>query len=154
MKQIILEIEDSAYEQFMGMIELCAQVNVVSTDEVIDTKSTLDQCVMEAIQHLVKHKALQHAYDHGCILMGINEGWADKHLFFASPQEYIDYMTGLGIEGLPGKSTLYNIIGKTMGRFPNWTFADAPTSFETLRRKNVFQQFLSAFLMRKRSMLE
>ena len=33
MKQVILKIDDSAYEQFMGMVSLCPQVEVVRVDE-------------------------------------------------------------------------------------------------------------------------
>ena len=33
MKQVILKIDDLVYEQFMGMVSLCPQVEVVRVDE-------------------------------------------------------------------------------------------------------------------------
>ena len=153
-RQIILEIEDSAYEQFMGMVGLCPQVHVVSTGVVNETRAVVDQCVAIALKELISRKTIRYAFDYAYIMLPINQGLIDRHLFFASPQEFIDYLSEVGIEDLPGKSSLYNKIGVTSGNYPDWSFDDHPTSFEAIRRKNVFQQFHSAFLKAKRAMLE
>ena len=49
-------------------------------------------------------------------------------------------------DGLPGRSTVYNTIAKVRGKYPDWTFTDAPKASEALRRKNLIKQFLSAFM--------
>lgn len=154
MRQIILEIEDSVYEQFMGMVALCPQVEIVADGVVAETRGIVDQCVAIAINELIGRKTIRYAFDYAYIMMPINQGLIDRHLFFASPQEFIDYLAEVGIRDLPGKSSLYNKIGVTTGKYPDWSFSDQPTNFETIRRKNVFQQFLSAFLRAKRAMLE
>ena len=154
MRQYLVQVEESACEKFEGMIDLCPDVKIVGVDVVIDTKDVVDQCVGNAIRSLVESNTIRHAYDYAYIMMGINQGLVDKQLFFVSPQEYLDYLNELVDSNLPGKSTLYNTIGKTYGKYPDWTFTDKPTTFESLRRKNVFKQFLSAFLMEKRRMSE
>ena len=146
-----MQVEESACEKFEGMIDLCPDVKIVGVDVVIDTKDVVDQCVGNAIRSLVESNTIRHAYDYAYIMMGINQGLVDKQLFFVSPQEYLDYLNELVDSNLPGKSTLYNTIGKTYGKYPDWTFTDKPTAFESLRRKNVFKQFLSAFMKEKRA---
>ena len=154
MRQYLVQVEESACEKFEGMIDLCPDVKIVCVDVVIDTKDVVDQCVGNAIRSLVESNTIRHAYDYAYIMMGINQGLVDKQLFFVSPQEYLDYLNELVDSNLPGKSTLYNTIGKTYGKYPDWTFTDKPTTFESLRRKNVFKQFLSAFMKEKRARLE
>ena len=149
-----MQVEESACEKFEGMIDLCPDVKIVGVDVGIDTKDVVDQCVGNAIRSLVESNTIRHAYDYAYIMMGINQGLVDKQLFFVSPQEYLDYLNELVDCSLPGKSTLYNTIGKTYGKYPEWTFTDKPTTFESLRRKNVFKQFLSAFMKEKRARLE
>ena len=135
MRQYLVQVEDSACEKFEGMIDLCPDVKIVGVDVVIDTKAVVDQCVGNAIRSLVESNTIRHAYDYAYIMMGINQGLVDKQLFFVSPQEYLDYLNELVDSNLPGKSTLYNTIGKTYGKYPDWTFTDKPTTFESLRRK-------------------
>jgi len=154
MRQIVLNLDDEAFEPFMGMLRLCNKIEVVGEGVVIDTKDVVDHCVGVAIKEMVERKTIRFAYDFAYIMMGINEGLVDKKLFFVSPQEYLDYLNELVECGLPGKSTLYNTISRTCGKYPDWTFIDNPTTFESLRRKNVFKQFLSAFLKEKRARLE
>ena len=154
MRQYLVQVEESACDKFEGMIDLCPDVKIVGVDVVIDTKDVVDQCVGNAIRSLVESNTIRHAYDYAYIMMGINQGLVDKQLFFVSPQEYLDYLNELVDSNLPGKSSLYKTIGKTSGKYPEWTFTDKPTTFESLRRKNVFKQFLSAFMKEKRARLE
>ena len=154
MRQIILNVEDAAYEQFMGMVALCPQLEVFSDGDVYETRDVVDMCVARAIKTLVKRRTLRYAYDYSFIMLAINQGLVDKQLFFFNPLEFIDYLKEIGIEKLPGKSSLYDAIAQIHGSYPDWTFGDHPSAFENIRRKNVFKQFLSAFLMEKRRMSE
>ena len=154
MRQIVLNLDDEVFEPFMGMLRLCNKVEVVCDGVAKDTRDVVDCCVSAAIRDMVEKRTLRYAYDYAYIMIGINEGLVDKQLFFVSPQEYLDYLNELVDSNLPGKSTLYNTISRTCGKYPDWTFIDNPTTFESLRRKNVFKQFLSAFLKEKRARLE
>ena len=154
MKQVILEIEDSVFERFMGMAELCQGVKVVSTSDMADTRDIVNLCVAKAITELQKRKVLAFSSDHTFIMLLINQGLVDKHLFFASPLDYIKYLKEIGIEHVPCKSRLYLMVGNTRGKYPEWTFSDNKDTGETTRRNNVARQFLSACLREKRALAE
>ena len=109
MKQVVLRIDDAAFEKFMGMVSLCPMVEV------------LNVCDM-------------------------NESVVKGLPFFYTPKDFIDYMREAEFDGLPGRSTVYNTIAKVRGKYPDWTFTDAPKASEALRRKNLIKQFLSAFM--------
>ena len=152
MRQIILEIEDSAYEQFMGMVGLCPSVKVVC-ESGIDVMNDRDQCMVYAIQTLRNNHVFRFGYDYTWIMMAINEGLVDDYEGFKSPQAFLDYLYEIGIEKLPSRITLSLAYSKTFDRFPDWTFTDMDNPSEILRRKNVVKQFLSAYGVAKRGIL-
>jgi len=151
MKQIVLEIEDSAFEQFMGMIELCPQVSVVSTGDAVNVVSNRDTCMVYAIKTLRENGVFCHGYDYGWIMMAINEGVLDDFDSFKSPQAFIDYLYLIGIDTLPTRFTLFRAYSRALDSFPNWTFVDVNDASETVRRINVVKQFLSAYGKAKRT---
>ena len=150
MKQIVLEIEDSAFESFMGMIALCPSVKVVGESSVAEVTSQRDQCMLYAIQTLRANHVFRFGYDYTWVMMAINEGLVDDYDGFRSPQAFLDYLYEIGIEGLPTRFTLFRAYSKTLNSYPEWTFIDVESASETLRRKNVVKQFLSAYGMAKR----
>ena len=151
MRQIVLEIEDSAYERFMGMVGLCPQVRVVATSVAADTESERDMCMAHAIRTLRENRVFRHGYDYAWIMMAINEGVIDDFESFKSPQAFIDYLYEIGIDMLPTRYTLFRAYSKTLDAYPDWTFLDVEKAGETLRRKNVVKQFLSAYGAAKRA---
>ena len=127
MKQVILKIDDSAYEKFMGIVSLCPQVEVVCESSITDVMNDRDQCMVYAIQTLRNNHVFRFGYDYTWVMMAINEGLIDDYERFRSPQAFLDYLYEIGIE------------------------MDNPS--EILRRKNVVRQFLSAFGTAKRGIL-
>ena len=150
MKQIVLEIEDSAFESFMGMIALCPSVKVVGESSVAEVTSQRDQCMLYAIQTLRANHVFRFGYDYTWVMMAINEGLVDDYDSFRSPQAFLDYLYEIGIDKLPSRITLSLAYSKTFNHFPDWTFTDMDNPSEILRRKNVVKQFLSAFGTAKR----
>jgi hypothetical protein len=153
MKEVLLKIDDSAYEKFLNFITLCPMVEVVSTNVIAETKGVVDKCFAEAISVLRRDKVFRTKGDYGYIMLAVNEG-ALKGLFFYSPADFINYLKELGFDQLPVISTLYNINNKVSGRYPNLEYTDHPDSKERLRRNNIVARFLSAFNRAKRSHLE
>ena len=145
MKEVILRIEDSVYEQLMGFIRLCPQVEVVSESKGIETREGMDLCVACAIREMRQNGAFRFPGDYTYIMLASNEGVVKGLRYFYSPKEFITYLKDLELDGLPGRSTLYDTISKTCGHYPEWTFADSPKDTETMRRRNIARQFLSAF---------
>ena len=150
MKQIVLEIEDSAYEQFMGMVGLCHSVKVVCESGITDVMNDRDQCMVYAIKTLRNNHVFRFSYDYTWVMMAINEGLIDDYDSFRSPQAFIDYLYEIGIDNLPTRYSLSLAYSKTLNSYPEWTFIDVENASETLRRKNVVKQFLSAYGVAKR----
>ena len=146
MKQIVLEIEDSAFEQFMGMIELCPQVSVVNVCQTKDAQKSTDYYVALAIRAMINMKAFRTPGDYGYLMVAFNDGVVKGLPFFYTPKDFLDYMKESGFKEMPSRNTLYNTIGKVEGKFPDWTFTDAPKASEALRRKNLVKLFLSAYM--------
>ena len=74
MKQIVIEIEDEAYEPFMGMMRLCPAIKVVGTSMVVETRDVIDRCVALAIKKLREDRVFKHPGDYTYIMRGANEG--------------------------------------------------------------------------------
>ena len=150
MKQVILKIDDSAYEQFMGMVSLCPQVEVVCESGITDVMNDRDQCMVYAIQTLRNNHVFRFGYDYTWVMMAINEGLIDDYERFRSPQAFLDYLYEIGIDKLPTRYSLSLAYSKTLNSYPEWTFIDVENASETLRRKNVVKQFMSAYGVAKR----
>ena len=150
MKEIVLRVEDSAFECVLGMLKLCQQVEVVSTMDLQGKASPVDECFAKAINELLKERVIRHKYDYAFIFMAINEGVITGMDPFFSPQNFIDYLRLLGIEDLPCRATLSNMCTYTQGEYPQWDYCPAVDANEELRRKNIVVRFSSAFSRAKR----
>ena len=150
MRQIILNVEDAAYEKFMGMVDICPDLTVWRTDDCVDIKDAVDQCFASAIEQMVENNTFKSMSDYTYIMQVVLEDHLKCGTLFTNPDEFISYLKILGIEKLPSRSSLYRVGDTILGTYPNWTFTDLPTHFEELRRRNIARQFLSAFNRAKR----
>ena len=148
-KRVIIEIEDVAYEPFMGMVKLCPQAEIVGVCEEVDVMAEREVCMKQVIETLRANKVFRHYYDYTWIMMALNEGLVDDFDAFRSPQAFLDYLYEIGIRELPSRITLSVAYAKTLDSYPDWTFIDVKKASETLRRKNVVKQFLSAYIKAK-----
>ncbi len=146
MKQVVLRIDDAAFERFMGMVSLCPQVEVLNVCQTGDKKQTIDAYVATAIRVMRQTLAFRYPCDYAYLMVAMNESVVKGLPFFYTPKDFIEYMREAEFDHLPGRSTVYNTIAKVRGRYPDWTFTDAPKASEALRRKNIIKQFLSAFM--------
>jgi hypothetical protein len=146
MKQVVLRIDDAAFERFMGMVSLCPQVEVLNVCQTGDKKQTIDAYVATAIREMRQRLAFRSSCDYAYLMVAMNESVVKGLPFFYTPKDFIEYMREAEFDHLPGRSTVYNTIAKVRGRYPDWTFTDAPKASEALRRKNIIKQFLSAFM--------
>ena len=145
MKQVVLRIEDSAFERFMGIVSLCPQVEVVSQDEIPDySPDEITQKVAFAIKTLQRNKAIRHLYDYTWIMVGIGDGVVEGMGSFGSPQRFMDYLESIGVERVPSRTTISTWFGRVIGKYPDWEFVDTQDPQEIQRRKNVVRQFIGA----------
>ena len=59
MKQVVLRIDDAAYEKFMGMVSLCPMVEVVNVCQAKDARQMTNHYVMAAIREMRKTRAFR-----------------------------------------------------------------------------------------------
>lgn len=152
MKEVVLLIEDSAYEKFIGIADICSGVTVCSTADCVDIKDAVDHCFASAIVDLVDGGALKSPSDYTYIMQYVMEDHLKCGTLFLNPAEFLSYLRLLGIGDLPSRSSLYRIAETIMGRYPDWTFTDHPSHFEELRRRNIARMFQSAFSRHKRGL--
>lgn len=153
MKEIVLKIQDSAFDDFLGMIRHCPFIEGVSTSQDIDSKEIIDQCFHEALLEMRRDRVLRTRGDYTYIMLAVNDRVVDG-LYFYSPLDYLEYMSQLGIDNLPGKSIIYDTAKKVGKHYPNWSFSDKPDMNERLRRNNIVVRFVSAFNRAKRRISE
>jgi len=146
MKQVVLRIDDAAFEKFMGMVSLCPQAEVLNVCGSGDKKLTMDVFVTSAIREMRQRLAFRSPCDYAYLMVAMNESVVKGLPFFYTPKDFIDYMREAEFDHLPGRTTIYDTIAKVQGKYPDWTFTDAPKTSEALRRKNLVKQFLSAFV--------
>lgn len=149
MRQYLVQVEDAACDKFESMIDLCSQVKILGSGIIVDTRDLVDLCVVEAFRELREDKVFKLPGDYAYIMIAANEEAIKDMRFFYSPKEYLDYMRQLEISKIPGRTTIYDAIARTQGRFPDWTFTDHPSETESLRRKNVVRRFMSAYMRAK-----
>ena len=153
MRQLVLEIEDEAYGNFMAMVALCPQIKVVGECNIKDVANTHDLCMRQAIVELIEDGVIRRPRDYGWIMLALDQKAIKDFEGFSSHQAFIDYLKMLGVEALPCRTTLYNIYNITIGEYPEWTFLDEPNNSEILRRKNLIVRLISAYMRAKREKL-
>ncbi len=137
---------DEMVKLFEELVNHMPEVEVVTIQE--STEYVLDEMTYRmkyALMTLQANKAIKHKYDYTWLMLAINEGKIPGISAFKSAQSFIDYLKGLGLKSLPGKTTLHkgNCI-KEGGKFPDWRFSDTKDPSEIKRRHDVVRQFISA----------
>ena len=93
--------------------------------------------------------AVNNVKKEGLIRFGYDWTWIElycegeiKDANFSTPTSFLDYLSVLGIDSLPDRSTLAKKVDVVKGEFPNWTFTDSKSASETMRRQRVVGRFI------------
>ena len=155
MKQIVIEIDDEAFESFMGMLRLCPAVKVVGTNSFAEPQDMTDQCFAEAVKEVVSDKNLyKRPSDLAYIMIAANDGAINGLDYYQTPDDFIGYLQQIGVEQLPKRSTIYNKVNDTVEKFPNWNYVHTVKPKEKVRRNNLVLRFSSALGKAKRQKLD
>ena len=148
MKQVVLRIDDAAFEKFMGMVSLCPQVEIVDVDEsAVPTQGQLAVRIREAIMQLRAERLLRRKFDYAWLKVAMDS--TDDLPSFESAQRYLDYMRDeLMLDNLPCESSISKMMDMARGQLFYWTFSDTSDAQETTRRNNIVKRFFC--LMRGR----
>jgi hypothetical protein len=141
MKQVVLRIDDAAFEKFMGMVSLCPQVEVVTVDEAaVMCQGQLVVRIREAILQLRAERLLRRKFDYAWLKVAMDS--TDDLPSFESAQRYLDYMRDeLMLDDLPCESSISKMMDMARGQLFYWTFSDTSDAQETTRRNNIVKRF-------------
>lgn len=148
MKEIVVRVDDAAFERLMGMLSLCPSVEVVEVNEsAVLSSGPLTLRIRHAIVQLREERLLRRMYDYAWLKVAMDSD--DDLPSFESAQKYIDYLGGeLQLDGLPSESSVSKMMDAARGQLFNWTFSDTSDAQETTRRNNIVKRFFN--LMRGR----
>ena len=148
MKEIVMRVDDAAFERLMGMLSLCPSVEVVEVNEsAVLSSGPLAIRIRHAIVRLREERLLRRMYDYAWLKVAMDSD--DDLPSFESAQKYIDYLGGeLQLDGLPSESSVSKMMDAARGQLFNWTFSDTSDAQETTRRNNIVKRFFN--LMRGR----
>ena len=148
MKEIVVRVDDTAFERLMGMLSLCPSVEVVEVNEsAVLSSGPLAIRIRHAIVQLREERLLRRMYDYAWLKVAMDSD--DDLPSFESAQKYIDYLGGeLQLDGLPSESSVSKMMDAARGQLFNWTFSDTSDAQETTRRNNIVKRFFN--LMRGR----
>ena len=143
MKEIVLRVEDSAFEKFMGFIQLCPSVEVVEVNEAaLMGGGQLAVRIREAILQLRAERLLRRKFDYAWLKVAM-DSTADLPSF-ESAQRYLNYLSDeLGLDDLPCESSISKMMDTARGQLFNWTFSDSCDTQETIRRNNIVKRFFN-----------
>lgn len=143
MKEIVVRVDDAAFERLMGMLSLCPSVEVVEVNEsAVLSSGPLAIRIRHAIVQLREERLLRRMYDYAWLKVAMDSD--DDLPSFESAQKYIDYLGGeLQLDGLPSESSVSKMMDAARGQLFNWTFSDTSDAQETTRRNNIVKRFFN-----------
>ena len=93
-----------------------------------------------AVNNVKKEGLIKFGYDWTWIELYCEREMKDAN--FSTPTSFLDYLSTLGIDSLPDRSTLTRKVAVVDGKYPDWTFSDSKNTSETIRRKRVVGRFI------------
>ncbi len=153
MKEVILQVEDAAYETVVGMLSLCPAVKVISS---ANNNFSVDECIAAAISELQDNSVIRYPRDFAYIMHVLNEGLIKDVECSYTPIQFMQYLDVLHVGDYkrPSKSTLYNAECIICNKYPDWTFTDKPYRGEAMRRIDVGRRFIKAYGKKKLEKLD
>jgi len=145
MTEITFRVPDDMAQLIEEWAKRIPEMEIVRQEVCVTTElDDLDKRMAMTIMALKENGAIRYNYDYTWIMVAISDGVVKDMNGFRSPQSFMDYLKGIGVEHVPCRSTISEFYNKVYGKFPNWEFTDTKDPSEILRRKNVVRQFLSA----------
>ena len=145
MKEITFRVPDELVPLLEEWVKHIPEMEIVAQKESLDCGLGDMDCRMAlGLETLKQNNTIRHLYDYTWIMVAIGDGAIEGLGGFKSPQSFMDYLSSLGIEHIPSRTTLSTFYNKVWGTYPDWEFTDTEDPQEILRRKNVVRQLISA----------
>ena len=144
MKEMTFRVPDSMVTLLEEWVKHIPEMELVCQKESRETDlDEMNRRMTVAFNVLRQNGAMRHIYDYTWVMVAIGDGAVEGLGGFRSPQSFMDYLTSLGIERVPSRTTLSTWYGRVLGTYPDWEFTDTEDPQEILRRKNVVRQLIS-----------
>ena len=144
MKEITFRVPDEMVPLLEEWAKHIPEMEVVSLKESgAYEMDEINRRMALAVKLLKQNGAVRYGYDYTWIMAAIGDGAVEGLGGFKSPQSFMDYLTSIGVEHVPSRTTLSTWYGKVLGTYPEWEFIDTQDPNEILRRKNVVRQLIS-----------
>ena len=127
------------YEVRKKRIEACSRHESVSLCKAASYNER-DRRFAYAVNNVRKEGLIKFGYDWTWIELYCEGAIVDAN--FSTPASFLDYLSVLGIDSLPDRTTLAKKVDVVRGEYPNWTFSDSKNASETMRRKRVVGRFI------------
>jgi hypothetical protein len=145
MKEITFRVPDEMVSLLEEWVKHIPEMEVVSLNESgVYEVDEINRRMALALKMLKQNGAMRYGYDYTWIMVAIGDGVVKGLGGFKSPQSFMDYLSSLGVEHVPSRTTLSTWFGKVLGTYPDWEFIDTNDPQEIQRRKNVIRQLVSA----------
>lgn len=145
MKEITLRVPDSMVPLIEEWVKHIPEIELASLEESgVYEIDEINRRMALALKILKENRAIRYSYDYTWIMVAIGDGVVKGLNGFKSPQSFMDYLKSLGVDKVPSRTTISTWFGRVLGIYPNWEFTDTKDPNETMRRKNVVRQLLSA----------
>ena len=145
MQEIMLRVPESLVPLIEEWVRHIPEIELASLEEsgAYETDE-INRRISLALKILKENRAIRYGYDYTWIMVAIGDGVVKGLNGFKSPQSFMDYLKSLGVDKVPSRTTISTWFGRVLGMYPNWEFTDTKDPNETMRRKNVVRQLLSA----------
>ena len=145
MKEITIRVPDDMAQLLVEWVKHIPEMEIVCREESTDYGlGDMDRRMALALEVLKQNHTIRHLYDYTWITVAIGDGVINELGGFRSPQSFMDYLSSLGVERIPSRTTLSTFNNNVLGTYPDWEFTDTDDPQEILRRKNVVRQLISA----------
>ena len=145
MKEITLRVPASMVPLIEEWVKHIPEIELASLEESgVYEIDEINRRMALALKILKENRAIRYSYDYTWIMVAIGDGVVKGLSGFKSPQSFMDYLKSLGVDKVPSRTTISTWFGRVLGIYPNWEFTDTKDPNETMRRKNVVRQLLSA----------
>ena len=129
--------------EYVKLTEMVRQRNIGAQGDIglVNVSGTeRDRRFAYAVNNVKKEGLIKFGYDWTWIELYCEGEMKDAN--FSTPTSFLDYLSVLGIDSLPDRSTLSKKLDLVKGEYPNWTFTDSKNASETMRRKRVVGRFI------------
>ena len=152
MQEITLRVPESLVPLIEEWVRHIPEIELASLKESgVYEIDEINRRMALALKILKENRAIRYSYDYTWIMVAIGDGVVKGLSGFKSPQSFMEYLSSLGVEKIPSRTTLSTWFGKVLGRYPLWEFSDTKDPNEIMRRKNIVRQLLSALNMAAKS---